>query len=162
MATILTKINLTVSAVILLCIVGCSGPTQREFSQFVTLDTDGWVYNDSVRIIADLPDSTAIGTLLIHTCHDDDYVYANLWVEVSYPGNDSARTLCRDTFNLPLANKYGQWLGKGFGTTFQTTDTVAADYILLRGDTLVLRHVMRVDTLGHISQIGLSLGTDNH
>ncbi len=141
---------------------GCSRPSQREYSQFVTLDTQGWVYNDTVRIIADMPDSTATGPLLIHTCHDDDYVYANLWVEVTYHGSDSTRTLCRDTLNLPMANKYGQWLGKGFGTTFQTTDTVVADYIMHRGDTVILRHVMRVDTLGHISQIGLSLGNDNH
>lgn len=151
LATILATI------ILLATCAGCSGPYTGDYAEFHSIDNRGWAYGDTLRYTPVYTDSIINGPLLLSVCHDDDYVYANLWVELSYRRNDPSRSWQKDTINLQLANRYGQWYGQGFGTSFQTSDTAIADYTLRRGDTLLLRHIMRVDTVSNITQVGLTL-----
>lgn len=58
--------------------------------------------------------------------------------------------------NVRLADIYGRWFGHGLGTSYQITDTLPGRVELCRGTRVVLRHLMRVDTLSGIEQVGVS------
>lgn len=147
-----TRLSNSIAAVVavILC-VSCSGSVKHDCSDFVHIDETGWVYGDTLCFVPACTDSVTIGALTVTVCHDDDYTYANLWLEVSTSVGH------RDTINMLLANKYGQWYGQGFGTTFQVTDTVADEFTYTKGDTIRVRHIMRVDTLTHLSQVGVAI-----
>ena len=86
--------------------------------------------------------------------HSNDYPYSNLWLEVTYHGEESSY---RDTLNVSLADVYGRWLGSGFGANYQHEVVLnpRADIDLTRPVTV--RHIMRVDTLRGLDRIGVSV-----
>lgn len=85
-------------------------PDRNEFSDFVPLDNQGWAYGDSIMFTPLIADSIATGQLKVAVCHDNDYAYSNLWLEIFFPMGD---VIERDTVQLVLADKYGHWQGKG-------------------------------------------------
>ena len=89
--------------------------------------------------------------------HTAGYAYSNLWLEVSYPSADS---LPPDTVNVRLSNSFGDWYGKGLGLSYQLTDTVGRRLKLSAPATLSVRHIMRVDRLEDIEQIGVLILPD--
>lgn len=125
------------------------------FSSFHTFSDQKWIYTHPLEFTVDtLRDSVASdGVLLLSLRHTSGYEYRNLWLELAYPLNDS--TLCRDTLNIELADDEGRWLGHGTGPSRQLADTVSHAFTLRRGQTLTLRHIMRMDTLPNIEQIGI-------
>ena len=125
------------------------------FSAFITFPHQKWDYAAPAVLSVDtLHDSEARGgTLMLSVRHTDAYEYSNLWLELAYPDTDT--TVRRDTINLVLADVYGRWRGHGSGPSMQIVDTLSTDFTIHQGDTLILRHIMRVDTLANIEQIGL-------
>ena len=92
--------------------------------------------------------------------HTNGYLYSNLWLELAtpVPGTDSMRL---DTVNIPLADVYGKWYGRGVGVSYVAVDTLAGTYGYDSARPARLRHIMRVDTLPDVEQIGLILFPDN-
>ena len=125
------------------------------FSAFHTFRSQKWDYARPVEFTVDtLRDSVSHGgSLLLAVRHTSGYEYSNLWLELSYPLNDSVTR--RDTVNLILADDFGHWRGHGTGPSLQITDTIARDFTISKGMPLTLRHIMRVDTLPNIEQVGL-------
>ncbi|MDE6535604.1 MAG: gliding motility lipoprotein GldH [Muribaculaceae bacterium] len=134
----------------------CSAP-DNDYSAFSTVDPDGWAYGHTFVYRPEIADSVAHGTLRLMARHSNDYPYRNLWLEVSYQQlhADSTISFRRDTVNLTLADLYGNWLGTGLGTSFQATDTVSADFQLISGAPIRVRHIMRQDFVPAIEQIGI-------
>lgn len=125
------------------------------FSAFHTFADCKWDYVEPVDLAVDtLRDSVATGgTLLLALRHTDGYEYSNVWLELSYPDSDT--TVHADTLNIVLADAYGRWRGHGTGPSLQVTDTIARDFTIRRGEHLRLRHIMRMDTLTNIEQVGI-------
>ena len=143
------------SAVVLSC--GREGQRgngdDNYFSDFHTFSHTEWPYTDSIAFRVDtLRDSTANGPVSLALRHTNGFNWANLWVEVSLR-KDSA--LMADTFNIPLADVEGNWYGKGIGPSRQITFPLYDDVTINRGDTIWVRHIMRVDNLQNIEQIGI-------
>lgn len=138
-----------VLGLLVLMFVACSRPTDR----WHTLPTSGWLYGDTLVFE---PDTVQIPTqnLRFTVKHDDAYTYANVWVEVSYDA-EGMDTAAVDTFDVRLADVYGRWYGNGSGLTFQHTDTLHLRHMPRRRTPLRVRHIMRLDTLGYIEQIGV-------
>lgn len=134
-----------------LCLGACT-PGHNDYSDFKNIDPKGWAYADTLKFKVDI-DSASTGKLSLALRHDNNYGYSNLWLEVSHR-IDSTTVDC-DTLNITLADIYGRWNGKGIGTSFQSETIVNTDYRLTEGDSIQVRHIMRVDTLEGISQIGL-------
>ncbi|MCM1066220.1 MAG: gliding motility lipoprotein GldH [Muribaculaceae bacterium] len=159
MNKIVNRISALAAGAALLASCGITGSRgngdDNYFSAFVTFPHQQWEYAAPAQLTVDtLRDSVARGgTLMLSVRHTDAYEYSNLWLELAYPDTDS--TVCRDTINLVLADVYGRWRGHGSGPSVQITDTIASGFTLHRGDTLTLRHIMRVDTLPNIEQVGL-------
>lgn len=142
-------------ALLIFILSGCTKPGPlAEDAGFKAIPASGWVYGDTLTFRPDslFADSGATAGIAIAVRHTDAYLYSNLWLELTSTAADSLR---RDTVNIPLADTYGKWYGKGMGVSFVTVDTLP---MRLRADTanaVTLRHIMRVDTLRDIEQVGI-------
>ena len=149
---------LTAIAALWVAVASCTGG-QRDYSRWTDLPARGWAYGDTVSL---LPVDTALHDndslvrrpLRFGLTHSNDYPYSNLWLEVTYRGEESSY---RDTLNVSLADVYGRWLGSGFGANYQHEIVLnpRADIDLTRPVTV--RHIMRVDTLRGLDRIGVSV-----
>lgn len=130
---------------------GCR-PPRNDSSSFEFIDKDGWAYGDTIIYDLELADSVATGALTLSLRHTNDYLYCNLWLEVTVEDSIGARV---DTLNVAMADAFGRWYGRGIGTDFQVTDTISPAISLRRPARVKVRHVMRVDRLADIEQIGV-------
>lgn len=146
-------------ASMLTCCTGCNGTTD-SFGQFVTLSEAGWAYGDTVKIRPEWLDTMASKQLSVAIRHNDSYLYRNVWIEVSLP--DTAGNVLRDTVNLVMADQYGRWLGKGIGSSYQCSQKISRPVNIAAGTDVSLRHVMRVDTLKGIEQIGIIIEPESN
>lgn len=148
-------ISRLVAAAVLCAATVCAGcsPAGNSFSSYEFLPQDGWRYGDTIVFRPEMADSTATGELTLSLRHTNDYAYSNLWLEVSV--RDSSRQFT-DTINVVLADRLGRWLGRGIGTDFQSTDTIAPRIRMNRDTEIRVRHIMRVDNLTDVEQIGIA------
>lgn len=144
--------SLPLISLLLLLLSSCKGPD--ETGQFKMVDADGWNYGDSIFFDVAAPDSVFRGDIAVVVRNSSAYDYSNVWLEMSYPPSDSIKP---DTINFRLADVSGEWLGKGLGLSFQRVDTVVRDVRLNMPARLALRHIMRVDRLENIEQLGIIL-----
>lgn len=114
----------------------------------------GWAYGDTLVFAPEGLDSVALRTLSVALRHDNDYPYRNLWLEVTY---GTPPLFYRDTVDIELADIYGRWHGKGLGPSYQTSTTIGKAVNLSDSSRVFIRHIMRVDTLHGIRQIGISI-----
>lgn len=150
--------HILAATVATLVITAC-GDGQRDYSRWDNIPAAGWAYGDTLRLLpADTTlygnDSIVARPLTLGIVHSGDYAYSNLWLEVTYHGRSH---LYRDTVNITLSDVYGRWLGKGFGSEYQREVALSpqADIDLTR--EVEVRHIMRIDTLRHITRIGIAV-----
>lgn len=136
-------------------LVGRGDGDDNRFSAFVDIPADGWLYTAPVEFEPDtLHDSIVpAGTLLVSVRHGKNYLYRNLWLEVSYADTDSTRHA--DTLDIPLADAMGRWLGRGMGLSMEVLDTVPGNFPLAAHRSVRVRHIMRSDTLDGIERVGV-------
>lgn len=145
-------IRFAIAAVSSLCLAACS-TGQSDISDFRRLPETGWVYGDTLNFTPVYADSSITSIPVIVLRHNNAYLYSNLWVEIAHR-NDTATVAC-DTINIRFADIYGRWQGRGFGVSYQLSDTLNEFPPVKSGETITLRHIMRVDTLRDIEQIGI-------
>lgn len=155
----LTELRALPSLCLLLWLLaaGCATP-ENGFTAFESLPQAEWLYTDTLSFTPRrVTDSISHGKLELALRHTRGYRWANIWLELSYPSaapGDSGPYL-RDTLNLILADAFGSWQGAGSGASFMHKITVDSNFTLVKNHPLHLRHIMRVDTLDEIEQIGL-------
>lgn len=136
------------------------GGNDNCFSAFESLDGGVWPYADTLTFVPDtLRDSIARGTMILFVRHTASYGYSNLWLELSYNTDDS--TTVRDTVDVILADRFGNRLGHGMGSSFGITDTISRNFELMQGRPVYLRHIMRADTITEIEQVGVIFNPHN-
>ncbi len=140
-----------VAVVAALILVACT-TNVGEQGRFYALPADGWAYNDTLSFDSLCVDSVTSGRLAVSVRHTNGYLYSNLWLELTTVQGDS---LHRDTVNVPIADDFGKWYGRGVGVSFATIDTLPQRYTLQRSMPVYVRHIMRCDTVEDIEQIGL-------
>lgn len=131
-----------------------SGCSDTRFSRFADIPEEGWAYGDNVTIMINDPEYKP-GQMSVAIRHNDSFLYRNLWLEVSYTDRNG---ICHaDSVNIELADIYGRWLGHGLGSSYQLAAPIP-DLVNPSDSTVVnIRHVMRVDTIRGIEQIGISI-----
>jgi len=155
-----SKLLLPLSALLYAC--SCSY-NPNSYSCFSDIDPiDGWQYGRTFVYIPEIADSITRGQLALLVRHTNDYPYSNLWIELSsqQPADSGHITMLRDTFCITLADVYGNWQGRGQGTTLEKIDTLYFDYHLINGAPLRLRHVMRPERITAIEKVGLIFTAD--
>lgn len=154
----MNKFITPVSAITLMlgaALTGCS-ECHESFAEFHNIEPRGWAYGDSISFIPIALDSTTVNRQLkVAIRHSNDFLYRSLWLEVSYP--DITGRQHSDTVKLDLADSYGRWLGKGLGPSFQIEGTASHSVAIADSSVVNVRHIMRLDTLRGIEQVGITL-----
>lgn len=138
--------------VALISLSGCK-MGHNDYSHYHNIDINGWAYGDTLIYNFTPKDSVIIGDMTLSLRHTNDYIYSNVFLEVTL--SDSTCSLC-DTLAITLADDFGRWHGRGIGTDFQISDTIALGITLRKPITIGVRHIMRDDVLKEIEQIGIS------
>lgn len=125
----------------------------NDYSCFHNIPADGWGYYHHLLFDVVPTDSVVTGKLDMVVRHDNDYPFSNLYVEV-ITESPHGPTRC-DTLSVELADVYGNWLGSGPGTSFQRSVTLNPHFTVTDSARVRIRHVMRIDPVPHIEQIGL-------
>lgn len=86
--------------------------------------------------------------------HNGSYPYRNLWLEITTPVGSDSITM-RDTVAIELADRYGLWRGTGLGALRQLRVPVRQNVRVDSGSHILVRHIMRADTLRDIEQVGI-------
>ena len=74
----------------------------------------GWERDDTLRFLFNLPDTTASYAFSVELRHRLDFPYTDLPVDMTLAtAHDSI--LWRDTLSIPVADVWGNWVGKGWG-----------------------------------------------
>lgn len=137
--------------IIMLVLGSCTG---GEDSIFHNIPEQGWAYRDTLSFAP----MQGQGTLLLAVRHDAAYPYSNLWLEVS--ARDPRKgVILRDTVNLRLSDRFGRWLGKGFGGSYQLEVPVSGSVSLDSASVVNVRHIMRLDTVRGLDQVGIRLSS---
>ena len=146
----MTKIPLILAAIATAVLAGCTASGHSDFS---SLGPDGWAYGDTLRFFGSDADSVALdGSLAVAVRHTNGYPYSNLWLEITLPEADTVRV---DTVDIRLADTFGRWYGTGIGVSYQRVDTIYPSITIAAGAPVTVRHIMRVDTVTDIEQVGL-------
>lgn len=132
-------------------LVACGGANGNDFSSYERLPESGWRFAKAVEFAPVHADSVCTGALVVALRHDNSYPYKGICLEVEMTDGGRER---RDTIDISFAGDYGQWIGRGIGTSFQLTDTLAP-VRHVTGSSVRIRHLMRTDTLAGINQVGL-------
>lgn len=132
---------------------GCSDHPSA-FSHYTQIPESGWRYDDTLRFTPDIPPSVS-GELRLGLRHNGDYPYRNLWVEVTTPVAGDSTAVRRDTLSVELADRYGHWKGTGLGALRQLDTVITPAITVDSGRTIMVRHIMRCDTLPDIEQVGI-------
>ncbi len=140
------------AAVTMAAALGACTSMSTEDAAFQSVPSTGWAYGDTVVFRPEVEDSVAEGKLAVMVRHTSAYIFSNLWLEVTTPG-DSVPVV--DTVNIELADMYGRWLGRGSGVSFVKVDTLPELRTLGVDKPVKVRHIMRVDTLADLEQIGV-------
>lgn len=124
-----------------------------DYSRFHDMPGHEWGFYHHLLFDVVPEDSIVTGELQVVVRHTNDYPFSNLYLEMicEQPGR---HTLC-DTLSIELADIYGNWLGSGLGTSFQRAVTVNPRFTVTDSAHIRLRHVMRVDPVPEIEQIGI-------
>lgn len=151
-------IRLHTLIILLFTLLAAGSCGKRDYSSWQHLPADGWAYADTISLMpvdTTLTDNDSVlnGALHLALRHSNAYPYSNIWLELTYRNSDS-HTI-RDTINLRLADLYGRWLGSGFGAGYQRELTVSPQTSIDLTKPMRLRHIMRVDTLQGIEQVGI-------
>lgn len=143
-----------VSAAITLAALTACSDKHSSVAEFQSIDPSGWAYGNSLQFSPVGLDSIKQRSLLLTVRHSNAYPYQNIWLEVTTQTLSHKRV---DTLNIELADVYGRWHGTGFGPSYQYETPVGKPIVL--GDTsrISVRHIMRVDTLAGVEQIGITV-----
>lgn len=154
----LTLLKILCACLIMAGAASCSRH-ENDFSSFHNFSDEGWGYYHHLIFNHVPADSIVTGDVDLIVRHNNDYPFSNLYVEVTYdqPGQ---HTVC-DTVSVELADIYGSWYGSGPGTSFQRRVRLASGLTVHDSLHIRLRHVMRIDPVPDIEQIGIIFTASN-
>lgn len=136
---------------------GCSGYS-NSYSHFHDIPGQNWGYYHQLLFDIVPEDSLVTGQLQLVVRHTNDYPFSNLYVECSR--EESGRIISSDTISVELADIYGNWLGTGLGTSFQRAVVIDPELTVTDSVRIRVRHIMRVDPVREIEQIGIIFTAD--
>lgn len=149
------KPGLIISAFIMLFALSCNSPD--IYDEYKAVEKEGWYKEDTISFNPTISDTLQRYNLIINLRHNTDYKYRNVYffTTTHFPNGDTNR----DTIELKVAKKSGEWIGEGFGAikTYRR--------MLLRGIRFDHKgeyvfefcQAMREDTLQGIEDIGLQI-----
>lgn len=115
---------MTAVLVLLLCLGACA-PERSPYSEFRTIEADGWYASMPLKFQPVMADSAVQSCdVEIAVRHNNNFAYSNLNLVVDFI--DANYKVSRHNVVIPVASEHGNWSGAGFGRLYQDKVTVAA------------------------------------
>ena len=116
-----------------------------------------WNSKDSVFFSFDVLDKTVSKKISFFLRNNLDYPYRNIFLLIELQ-NDTG-IIDSDTVQYLISNKYGQWLGNGFGKTRDNYFIFKKEYLFEDSGphVIILRHGMRTNNLKGIVKLGVEI-----
>ncbi len=127
------------------------------FQDNQAIPSEGWHYQDKITFSVEMDDTLSLHNLYLDVRNTTDYEYRNFFVfmDIEFPDN----RVLRDTIECILAERSGEWTGKGFGR-------IKSNRFLFRTDvwfpkkgtyTFTIEQGMREEVLHGIKDIGIHI-----
>ena len=118
-----------------------------------------WDASNVINFDFQVEDTLQPYDVYINLRHKSQYKYRNLYlfIETTSPSGQTVK----DTFECMLADKKGNWYGKGWGDMYQIKIPFKRFVRFPHSGTyaIELRQAMRTEKLKHISDIGIEIET---
>jgi gliding motility-associated lipoprotein GldH len=141
--------------IILFAVLSCGKP--GVFDQSVSIPPNGWHKDTTALFVFDNHDTISQHSFAVNIRHTDAYAYRNLYLFLNtlLPNG----RLTRDTIEILLADKEGQWLGQGFGKLRDYRFAVRNNLVFpLKGEyQFTIEQGMREEVLTGISDVGVRI-----
>jgi gliding motility-associated lipoprotein GldH len=126
------------------------------FDETKSVNGDFWQYKDSLTYTVDIVDTAARYDIIATVTHDDTYANENLYVKIGTKFPDGKAQ--QDLISLELADKTGQWYGKGSSTVALDIPLQQRARLNQKGKyTFSFKQYTRNDSLQGIKSVGLKL-----
>lgn len=134
---------------------GCNENVIYEKSQDIA--SEGWHINEVVTFEKEIRDTTLLHDIYLNVRNNNEYPYSNLYVffHTIFPDG----TIYKDTIEMILADRQGQWTGEGFGKIKSNSFHFRKDvWFPIEGEfKFTIQHGMREETLKGITDIGIRI-----
>lgn len=149
----MTRFSLILQLASVLLLVSCNG--ERLYEDFHSFDQAGWEVSDTVAFDLNELDSVR-GKSLLAVRYTENFPFSNCYIKLIY--RDSSKVVLSDTvWNVPIFNtQSGKPLGKGFGNTFTTYDTLPFPIPSQAKEVLLLQYMRQAELEG-IEAVGLKV-----
>jgi gliding motility-associated lipoprotein GldH len=133
---------------------GCTDP-KAVVDQNIEVANHNWTYLNRFKFPVKIDDPHLAYTLYMNLRVTGDYKYSNLFVLISQTGPDKKTAPKR--YEMKLANKDGEWLGKGSGNIYSYQVPFLINYKFpAKGTyTFSIEQNMRDNPLREVSDVGL-------
>jgi len=151
----LHKIITVIFAAVALFLVSCDRDVM--FEQNIRIPESVWNLQDSLSFSVEISDTVSLHNMYVNIRNTTDYPFSNffMFLDIRFPDGQ----LIRDTLEMELADRTGNWTGRGMGH-------IKANRFLFRTGvwfpqigtyTLTMQQAMRIDALPGVSDIGLRI-----
>lgn len=106
------KKNKVLAILMLLSLITACDPGMI-YDQFYQTGDNKWEWGEKFSFEVEMDNTNQYYNIYLNIRHTKDYPKSNLYVFLNIQGPDNA--ISRDTIDIPIAGKHGNWLGKGFG-----------------------------------------------
>jgi gliding motility-associated lipoprotein GldH len=126
------------------------------FDETKSVNGDFWQYKDSLTYTVNIVDTAARYDIIATITHDEAYANENLYVKIGTKFPDGKAQ--QDLISLELADKTGQWYGKGSSTVVLDIPLQQRAHLNQKGKyTFSFKQYTRNDSLQGIKSVGLKL-----
>lgn len=149
----MAKIYQLAIASIALLLFACG--QDRLYEEYHSFDADSWQEKDSISFDLSNLDSVR-GKAVVGIRYTEEYPFSNCYIKLIV--QDSGRVVLMDSlWNVPIFDRQtGKPIGKGFGNTFTTHDTLPI-IIPTMATKIIILQFMRQAELKGIKAIGLKV-----
>ena len=127
---ILLKTKYLATTALIACVVLESCNSREVYYQFEDIKSTLWSKTDSLGFVIDT-NSVVPGIpydIQVETVNNSKFPYQNLWLFIR-SNISGEKVFDQDTLQIKLADAYGNWLGSGFGSYYQTSSPFKARII---------------------------------
>ncbi len=121
------------------------------------ISNETWSEKEPILFEFDIKDTVNYFDVLITLRNNENYEWSNVYLfsDLSFPNGKTRR----DTLEITLADKYGNWLGNNSGTLITTEARLInhRKFPLSGAYKMLITHGMRVKELKNVSSIGLKI-----
>ncbi|RKR81134.1 gliding motility-associated lipoprotein GldH [Mucilaginibacter gracilis] len=127
----------------------------RIIDQNTEVENQNWGYHSRISCVFDIADAAIAYNLYLNLRVTPDYKYSNIFILIHQVGPDKKTETTR--YEFTLADKDGQWLGRGTGNlyTYQVPFRTSYKFPVKGKYRIEIEQNMRDNPLHQVSDVGL-------